>query len=605
MAKTGGGQYTSIPYYIVKPQLSGYQASMHRLSAPVLLALILMLSACQAPAIKPDKGRQAEESKPTRELPFKSTAVAPDHVDKELLYDYLAGEISVQRGAWESAYEHLMAAARKAKDPVAASKAARLAWRQDDHRKATDAIRLWIEYDPNSLAARQLALLGSLRDNDLASAREQARAIIRIANALGKDGFLLLGSALASAKGKTKLALMDNLVREYPDNAHAHYAKALVSTQEKDFDGALSALNQASSLAPDWDKPYLLRVQIHAMQGNESAAEQALREAARQHPEAPAIQEAYGRLLMQQKEYAESLKHFQQALKRKPGDQELLYLVGVLALQTKNWDLARHTWEQLRDNPRFQKQNEAWYFLGQLEELQENLEQAVENYRHVKGGRLKNDALLRIAILTGKLGKPEESRKMFRNLRITAPHQAVQAYITEAELFKELGMPDQALAIYNQAIQAYPQNTDLHYARGLLAADMGNVALAEKDFKAVLGLKPNDTDTLNALGYTLADLTNRYQEAYDYISAAYRQAPESPAILDSMGWVLYRMGRTEESLKFLRAAAKQLDDPEIASHLGEVLWTAGERDEARRVWNQALKNHPDSKKLIKTIQRFR
>ncbi len=577
---------------------------MYRLPVPFLFALTLTLSACQVPAIKPDTGSQAEVKSPARELPFKSTAEAPDHVDKELLYDYLAGEISVQRGDWEAAYEHLMAAAQQAKDPVAASKAARLAWRQDDRAKAADAIRLWIEYDPNSLAARQLALLSSLRSNDLAGAREQALAIIQIADALGKDGFLLLGAALASAKGKAKLTLMDELVRRYTDNAHAHYARALVLTQEKDFDAALSAVALANALAPDWDKPYLLRVQIHAMRGEDEHAEQALRDAVHLHPEAPAIQEAYGRLLMQQKEYDKALEHLQQALKHKPRDQELLYLTGVLALQTKNWKLARRTWEQLRDDPRLQKQDEAWYFLGQLEELQGNLEQAVENYRHVKGGRLRNDALLRIAILTGKLGKPEESRKLFRNLRITAPHQAVQTYITEAELFKELKKPDQALAIYNEAIQAYPQDTDLRYARGLLAADMGNVGLAEKDFKAVLNLKPDDTDTLNALGYTLADQTDRYQEAYDYISAAYKQAPESPAILDSMGWVLYRLGRKEESLKFLREAAKLLDDPEIASHLGEVLWVTGAKDEARKVWKQGLKNHPDSKKLIETMQRF-
>ncbi len=577
---------------------------MPRFSVAILPALILGISACQAPVIKPDRNTATEATPSPRKLPFKSTAVPPDHIDKELLYNYLAGEISVQRGAWESAYEHLMAAAREARDPVAASTAARLAWRQGDMEKAAAAIRLWIEFDPNSLAGRQMALLESLRAHDLDRAGTQARAIIRIAEALGKDGFLLLGSALASTKGEEKLALVEKLVEEYPNNAHAHYARALVSTQEKKFEAALSALDKASTLAPDWDKPYLLRVQIHAMQGDDAGAEKALRNAARQHPDAPAIQEAYGRLLMQQKQYTEALKHFQQALKQKPRDHELLYLVGVLALQTENWELARTTWEKLRDNPRFQKQNEAWYFLGQLEELQDHLQQAVKNYRHVKGGRLRNDALLRIAILTGKLGKLEESRKMFRNLRITAPQQAIQTYITEAELFKELNQPDQALAIYSEAIQAYPEDTDLRYARGLLAADLGNVDLAEKDFRAVLELKPNDTDTLNALGYTLADLTDRYEEAYDYISAAYKQAPESPAILDSMGWVLYRLGRTDESLKFLRAAARLLDDPEISAHLGEVLWTTGAREDARRIWNQALKNHPDSEKLRKTIQRF-
>jgi tetratricopeptide (TPR) repeat protein len=573
------------------------------LLVPPILALLL--GACQAPTIKPDQAAETpERQSPARELPFKTTAVPPKQLNKELLYNYLAGEISVRRGAWESAYEHLMAASREAKDPVAASKAARLAWRQGDMNKAGSAIALWIEYEPNSLAARQLALLKALRTNDMPGAMKQARAVIRVADALGKDGFLLLGSALASAKGETKIELMNALVREHPDNAHAHYALALVSSQEKNYTGALAAVDEASRLDPDWDIPYLLRVQIHAMRGDEASAEQALRTAAVKHPDTASIQEAYGRLLMQQKKFREALGRFQQALKHKPRDHELQYLVGILALQTENWDLARSTWEKLRDEPRFQKQNEAWYFLGQLEELQGNLNMAINNYQQVKSGRLRSDALLRIAILTGKLGHLAESKEMFRNLRITAPHQAAQTYITEAELLKGLGRTDEALGIYSEAIRTYPENTDLRYARGLLAADLGKVDLAEQDFKAVLQVKPDDADTLNALGYTLADLTDRYQEALEYISAAYKQNPDSPAILDSMGWVLYRLGNAEESLKYLRQAAQQLDDPEIAAHLGEVLWVTGAREEARRIWKKAMEQYPDNRKLRKAVQRF-
>ncbi len=569
------------------------------------LVLSLALGACQPPMLKPDRETGTEENQaPPRELPFQSTAVPPEQLDKELLYNYLAGEISVRRGEWESAYEHLMAASQEAKDPVAASKAARLAWRQGEMQKAGEAIALWIAYQPNSLAARQLALLKALRSQDMTEAMKQARASISIADALGKDGFLLLGSALASAKGESKIRLMKNLVRDYPDNAHAQYALALVASQEKKYDDALAAADAASHLDPDWDIPYLLQVQIHALRGDEAAAEETLRNAARKHPDSASIQEAYGRLLMQQKKYAEALKRFQQALKQKPQDQELRYLIGVLALQTENWELARSTWEMLRDEPRFQKQDEAWYFLGQLEELQGNLEQAIKNYQHVKNGRLKNEALLRVAILTGKLGNLTESRELFRNLRITAPHDAAQTYVTEAELLKEMGRTDEALDIYDEAIRAYPEDTDLRYARGLLAADLQRVDLAEQDFKAVLRRKPDDTDALNALGYTLADLTNRYQEAFEYINAAYKQSPDSPAILDSMGWVLYRLGNTEQALKYLQKAAEKLDDPEIAAHLGEVLWVTGARDKARKIWKQAIENHPDNKKLRKTVQRF-
>ena len=547
--------------------------------------------------------KAAEKPAAPATLPFKSTAVPPKSIDKELLFNYLAGEISVQRGAWEAAYEHLLLAAREAKDAVAASKAARLAWRQDDMKRATRATKLWIEYDPNALSARQLAMLAALRNDDMDTALEQAHAMLLIAKARGKDGFLLLSSALATTKNRNKLLLIQDIARQYAGDARAQYALALVSSQEKEFITALQALDEAQKIDPQWDKPYLLRVQIFAMQGDEAGAEKLLREAADKYP-SPALLEAYGRLLMQQKHYEEALKYFRKALDLNPKDHELLYVVGVLALQTKDWDLARSTWEQLRDNPRYHKEEEAWYFLGQLEELRGNLKQATENYSKVKAGRLRNDAQIRTAILTGKLGNLEESHELFNALRLTDPDQAVQIYITEAQLLKDLHKPESALKIYDEAINAYPQDADLLYARGLLAADLGDIEKAETDFKAALAIKPDDSDALNALGYTLADQTDRYEEAYAYVKKALELDPESPAILDSMGWVLFRMKEYSEALKYLRLAAEKLDDPEIFAHLGEALWTTGAKKEARDILDKASKKYPDNPKLKDALKRL-
>ena len=547
--------------------------------------------------------KAAEKPAAPATLPFKSTAVPPKTIDKELLFNYLAGEISVQRGAWEAAYEHLLLAAKEAKDAVAASKAARLAWRQDDMKRATRATKLWIEYDPNALSARQLAMLAALRNDDMDTALEQAHAMLLIAKARGKDGFLLLSSALATTKNRNKLLLIQDIAHQYAGDARAQYALALVSSQEKEFTTALQALDEAQKIDPQWDKPYLLRVQIFAMQGDEAGAEKLLREAADKYP-SPALLEAYGRLLMQQKHYEEALKYFRKALDLNPKDHELLYVVGVLALQTRDWDLARSTWEQLRDNPRYHKEEEAWYFLGQLEELRGNLRQATENYNKIKAGRLRNDAQIRTAILTGKLGNLEESHELFNALRLTDPDQAVQIYITEAQLLKDLHKPESALKIYDEAINAYPQDADLLYARGLLAADLGDIEKAEADFKAALAIKPDDSDALNALGYTLADQTDRYEEAYAYVKKALELDPESPAILDSMGWVLFRMKEYSEALKYLRRAAEKLDDPEIFAHLGEALWTTGAKKEARDILDKASKKYPDNPKLKDALKRL-
>jgi tetratricopeptide (TPR) repeat protein len=572
-------------------------------SLPVLLLLALTLVGCTTLPGKIEPPKTEKKQAITKELPFKSTAVPPKTLNKDLLYNYLAGEISVQRGAWEEAYEHLLKAATEAKDAAAASKAARLAWRQDDLPRATHATNLWVEYNPNDLSARQLAMLAALRNGDMGQALGQAQAILSIASAKGKDGFLLLSTALATTKEKSKLALVQQLVDQQPTNPRAQYALALVSTQEKQFTTALLALEKCLKLDPDWDKPYLLRVQIHAMQGDEAGAEQVLREAADKHP-SPALLEAYGRVLMQQKQYAQALDYFQRALAIKPKNHELLYVVGVLALQTENWDLAKTTWEQLRDNPGYHKTQEAWYFLGQLEELQGNLRQATKNYSQVKNGRLHNDAQIRTAILTGKLGNLSEAHELFNALRLTDPDQAVQIYITEAQLLKDLHKPDSALKIYDEAINAYPQDADLLYARGLLAADMGKIDLAEKDLKAALAIKPDDADALNALGYTLADQTSRYSEAYAYIKKALELNPDSPAILDSMGWVLYRMKEYEQSLNYLQRAAEKFDDPEILAHLGELLWVTGDKEKARELLDKAIASHPDNHKLREVIKRL-
>ncbi len=567
----------------------------------LLLALLatLAVGGCQSMVTRPPSPAPAQ-SKP---LPYKSSVTPPKEVDADLVFNYLAGEIGAQRGDTGAAYEHLIQAATRAKDPVAAAQAARMGIKLEDMEKAAEATRLWIEYDPNSLPARELATILALRRNDLQAALQQADAVLEISEATGKDGYLQLATVLAGEKLDNKIELMQKLAQKHPDDARAYYALALVSSQRKQFQLAHQALDQAIRLKPDWDKPYLLRAQVYSLQGNAKAAEQTLADAARKHP-SPILYQAQGQLLMQQKRYDEALEAFKRAARLAPEDTDILSTIGILAIQTKQWELARQTWLKIARIGNFHKQQEAWYFLGQLEELQKHPKEAIGYYRKVTGGRFQQEARLRLAILIGKQGDLDQASKLFREIRLTNPQQATQTFITEAQLYKEAGQLQRAMAVYNEAIAANPDDSDLLYARGLLAADMGDVAQAERDFRAVLDRVPDDTDALNALGYTLADQTNRFEEAYAYVSRAYRQNPDSAAILDSMGWVMYRLGKLDKALEFLRKAAARLQDGEIAAHLGEVLWVSGKRDEARKVWQQALEFAPDNPKLKRTIQRF-
>ena len=568
---------------------------------PFALLALLLAGGCQSLPEKPDG---EETPGPPPGLPFESRAVPPAEMDPDLVFDYLAGEIGSQRGRASAAYEHLLRAATRAKDPVAAAQATQLAIRLNEADKAVRAAELWVEYDPNSIKARELRMILALRTGDLQGALDQAEAVLRISDALGEDGFLQLATVLSMEKLDTKIRLMEALAARHPEDARARYAVALVASQRKRFALAEKALDEAIRLDPRWDKPHLLRARILGLQGRNEAAEKTLRTAARAHPTAMLFQ-ALGQMLTRQKRYEEALQAYEQALKLKPDNPDLISTVGLLAIQTRKWDPARRSWLRLAREGNYHKQQEAWYFLGQIEELQKHPGKAIEYYRKVKEGRLLADARLRLAILEGQQGNLEEASRLFRELRLTNPQQAVQIYVTEAQLYKEQGQPERAMTIYDEAIAANPGNADLLYARGLLAADLGRIEQAERDLRAVLELQPGDADALNALGYTLAEQTDRLAEAYGYIRQALQQLPDSAAVLDSMGWVLYRMGKKREALEYLQKAAGKLQDGEIAAHLGEVLWSLDRKDEARRVWREALEFAPDNPKLRKTIERHR
>jgi tetratricopeptide (TPR) repeat protein len=182
--------------------------------------------------------------------------------------------------------------------------------------------------------------------------------------------------------------------------------------------------------------------------------------------------------------------------------------------------------------------------------------------------------------------------------------RAVDAYIAEARLLQKDDDQPAVLRVYETALAAHPDNDDLLYNRALFAADIGRVDWAERDLTEILKRQPDNADALNALGYTLADLTERYDEAYGYILKAYKLKPDNPAIVDSLGWVYYRLGKLDQALKYLSLALEKSQDPEIAAHLGEVLWISGDRVAARRVWDRALEIDPDDAKLRSVVERF-
>jgi tetratricopeptide (TPR) repeat protein len=576
--------------------------------SPIILLLALFLAACQQPLLKTTASEDASasiEPPAVSPLPFKSGFIPPKQLSEETIYHYLAAEISIQRQQLDLAYEHFMLAASLANDKTAAEKAARIALLQNQTDEALHATAKWIDYDPNSVQARQLGAILHLRNNDLKAAEKQFDALLQITDSRGSNGFLRIASLLASEKDKQRnLLLMQELTARHPKSAQAHYAMALVEFEAKQFELAMNSLEQAKLLDPSWDKPYVLKAQILASQGNNQAAEISLKKAVRKLPKTKSLHQAYGRILVENQQYKQAIKAFKKSYELEPSDLDMLYAIGVLAMQAEDWDTARSSWSILLNSDDREKRNDANYFLGQVEELNHNPDQAMKYYMAVGKGKIRTESRLRLARLMAKAGQLEKARVIYAELRVLNDHDAIQIYAAEAQTLKELGLADQAVELYTTALGAYPENMDLRYARGLYAADRGDIDLAVDDFKFILSVEPENADTLNALGYTLADQTDRYQEALNYILKAHQLKPDNPAILDSLGWVLYRLGKNEEALKYLHKAAIANPDAEIAAHLGEVLWMMGNRNQAEEIWNNALTAEPDSKKLKEVMRRL-
>ncbi len=558
------------------------------------IVLYLALSACgggmssKVPDVSSKAATVARQV--PRALPF-SVPERPDvALDQELLLDYLVGEIGARLGDFVKSAKAYIEAAERARDPYAAERATRIAWHAQDMALAQRAARLWVEFAPNSLAARQFLGLALMRADRSAGALVHFRAMLEIARALGKDGYRLVAGALAREQDKSRaLALMRQLVGEPPDAVEARYGLALLLTSQHHYPEAESLLRQVLYRTPERVDAWSLLVQVLIARGQRDTALDVLKQALDHHPGDHRLRLGRARLLVAAERYEDALVQFRELYRRDQKDLQALFGYAMLATQQHRWKEARRLWQSLRGSPRFT--SEAAYFLGQIEEASGNKVTAIGLYRSVEQGGLWADAAIRAATLIAedaeRLG---EVRLLLRHVREAVPRRMADLYLAEIELLRHHGANcTDILSLYEEALKALPGNTDLLYGRGLYYSGLGDFAAMERDFRQVLKQDPQHADAFNALGYMLAQQNVRLQDARHYIEQALQLKPDSPAVLDSMGWVLYRLGQIEAAHDYLQRAWQRDHDAEITGHLIEVLWALGERRKARRLLKEVLR----------------
>ncbi|HVA56057.1 MAG TPA: tetratricopeptide repeat protein [Gammaproteobacteria bacterium] len=534
------------------------------------------------------------------QTPLPASSSSFSSAEQALTYHVMMGELALQRGASKTGVQQYARAAQSSTDPTLAQYATLLAYKDGDNSQALELTHRWLQLVPKDNDARHFEAVLNTRLGNVNIAVSEFEKLL--AESPGENLQLISDLLGQETNAKEGLPVMQKLVAGWPESAQAHFALAQLAMHYQDAPLAIEETRRALILKSDFDQALILEARALLVVGNNSQALQLLKARVVAQPDNTRVHLAYATVLAQTEQNVLAQTEFTAINKQHPNDPDALYSLGLLALQANNLNAAKDYFTRLLKTG--QRDNDARYFLGNTSELAKRYPEALHWYQQVNGGKNWLTAQISVARVLMSQHKPDVARSYIDDIVGMDPDDGVQFRIAEAQLFSDAGDSKTALQVFNQGLMEDPGNPDLLYARALLQEDIGDALAAENSLRQILAEQPDNADALNALGYMLALHSTNYQEARGYIEKALLLKPDDPAIIDSMGWVEYRLGNYPQALSYLRKAYAQLADPEIAAHLTEVLWVSGEKQEAHRIWSSALKQHPGDAALLAVGQRF-
>ena len=539
--------------------------------------------------------------------PVEDTTPAPEKpkvygsFSEETVFSLLSAELAGQRNRFDIALDNYVTQAINTQDPGVSERAFRIAEYLGADQPALDTALIWARNAPDDLEAQRAAAV------QLARAGRYDDSMVYMEKVLqgkGDTHFDFLALSAADTDQETRNGLMksfDRLLERHPNNNQLIFGKALLLQQDGDNQGALTLLEDN----PPEDgeiAPILLRARLLQLLNRGDEALPLLQKSIRKYPEDKRLRLTYARMLVEQDRMDDAKAEFSTLVQQYPEDDELRYSLALVCLEAKAWDEAKGYLEDLI--ARESHVDSAHLNLGRIAEERNDPQGALIEYAQVGPGNDYLPAQLRQADILMSNGKTAEAQSKLAAERDEQPDYAIQLYLIESESLSANKQDDKAWKVLQQALQKYPDDLNLLYTRAMLAEKRNDLAQMEKDLRLIIKRDPDNAMALNALGYTLSDRTTRYAEAKTLIEQAHQINPEDPAVLDSLGWVNYRLGNLDDAEKYLRQALERFPDHEVAAHLGEVLWAKGNQREAKQVWGKFLKDQPDSTILRSTIKRL-
>jgi tetratricopeptide (TPR) repeat protein len=588
-----------LPFFSVDPPVPAHRAPL-RLSFSVVLAI---LGGC---ALSPP----SEVAAAAEPEPKPPTAASPElqSPSEQAQFHIMAGEMAAGRQLPQTAAEEFMQALDFVPDAKLAARATALALAANDEPLALTAARKWLSIEKNSLDAREVITRLALRSGLDDEAYDQCAAIVRDHPGGIGDGFRHVALLIAQEPDHrdAALALMAKLVAQYPKQVGAWQAQGLLALRFNQVELAERSAREALRIQPQSKEAALLLTGALVKKGDIAGADQVMDGVVKNNTAAADLRMGYVRLLLESNQRPQAREQLRKILAVDPDNADAHFAVGLLALDERKLDEAEPHFVLVAKTGAKAGEHalDAEYYLGRIAELRHQPQEAYDHYEKVVSGNQALDAALRRASMLAKLGKLQEARDTLDALRHQFPPLADRFYAAEGEILMDANDNEAAIDLFNQALSQLPGNADLLYSRSLAFERAGRTDLAEADLQALLDQSPNDARALNALGYMLTVHTTRYDEAEKLVTRALEISPDEPAAIDSLGWLRYRQGRNAESLDLLQKAYAEFPDAEIAAHLGEVLWTTGDKDKARAVWAEAGKSDPDNSVLRETVKRL-
>jgi Flp pilus assembly protein TadD len=587
-------------------------------NAFAIVTLAGLLTACALPqrqaappvaaapaAVQPD---QADIAAPGAEEPVVEENLPNVALTSDLLYKLMKAEIEFRNGSWQAPYLTMMAAAQQTRDPRLAQRATEMALSAKQGEQTLAAVRLWRELAPDSEEAAQYYLGFVVLSDNLAEAEAIFRKRLQQANPAERGlAMFQVQQLLLRAKDKAgAAAMLDRLMAPYAGTVEAHVVLAQSAFARGDSALAVKQARAALAIKPDSEIAALTLAQVT---DDEAGAAAVLAQFLAANPQAREVRAAHARVLVNQKQYNLARQEFLILLKGQPDNLGTLYALGIMSLQLNDQAGAegyftRFT-EVLAANPDPERDaSKVLVILAQLAEERGDLKGAMKWLDKIEEGDAWFSAQLKRAQLIGKQGDPAGARKLLASLNPSQPAEQAQVLLAEGQVLRDAGKQEAAFALLQDGVAKYPSNPDLLYDFALLAEKTGRLDVMEKSLREVMQQAPDNHHAYNALGYSLAERNVRLQEAFELIDKAMKMAPGDPFIMDSMGWVQYRLGNLNAAESQLRQAYALRSDPEIAVHLGEVLWQKGQKADAQKLWREARAKDPKNDTLRNTLARL-